>query len=198
MSNFISMLENRRSIYALGNDLPISEEAVTDLIKAAVKASPSSFNSQTSRVVILMDDAHAKLWDIVENTLKPLTPAEAFPNTQAKLASFAAGKGTILFFEDTNVVKALQEQFSLYAENFPIWSDQSTGIAQHAVWVALSEANIGASLQHYNPIIDEEVATTWNIPTNWKLTGQMPFGSIKAPAGEKDFMDDAERFMVIK
>ncbi len=198
MSEAIKLFENRRSIYAIGNELPISEEEVTALIKAAVKASPSSFNSQTSRVVILMDDAHQKLWNIVEKTLEPLTPAEAFPNTQAKLASFAASKGTILFFEDMDVVRSLQEQFALYAENFPIWSDQSTGIAQHAVWVALAEANIGANLQHYNPIIDEEVAATWNIPANWKLTGQMPFGSIEAPAAPKDFMDDADRFMVIK
>ena len=198
MSEAIKLFENRRSIYAIGNELPISEEEVTALIKAAVKASPSSFNSQTSRVVILMDDAHQKLWNIVEKTLEPLTPAEAFPNTQAKLASFAAGKGTILFFEDMDVVRSLQEQFALYAENFPIWSDQSTGIAQHAVWVALAEANIGANLQHYNPIIDEEVAATWNIPANWKLTGQMQFGSIEAPAAPKDFMDDADRFMVIK
>lgn len=198
MSEAIKLFENRRSIYAIGNELPISEEEVTALIKAAVKASPSSFNSQTSRVVILMDDAHQKLWNIVEKTLEPLTPAEAFPNTQAKLASFAAGKGTILFFEDMDVVRSLQEQFALYAENFPIWSDQSTGIAQHAVWVALAEANIGANLQHYNPIIDEEVAATWNIPANWKLTSQMPFGSIEAPAAPKDFMDDADRFMVIK
>ena len=198
MSEAIKLFENRRSIYAIGNELPISEEEVTALIKAAVKASPSSFNSQTSRVVILMDDAHQKLWNIVEKTLEPLTPAEAFPNTQAKLASFAAGKGTILFFEDMDVVRSLQEQFALYAENFPIWSDQSTGIAQHAVWVALAEANIGANLQHYNPIIDEEVAATWNSPGNWKLTGQMPVGSIEAPAAPKDFMDDADRFMVIK
>ena len=198
MSEAIKLFENRRSIYAIGNELPISEEEVTALIKAAVKASPSSFNSQTSRVVILMDDAHQKLWNIVEKTLEPLTPAEAFPNTQAKLASFAAGKGTILFFEDMDVVRSLQEQFALYAENFPIWAYLSTGIAQHAVWVALAEANIGANLQHYNPIIDEEVAATWNIPANWKLTGQMPFGSIEAPAAPKDFMDDADRFMVIK
>ncbi|MHC5269823.1 nitroreductase family protein [Enterococcus sp. LJL98] len=198
MSNFINLLEKRRSIYAIGNDLPLSEDAVTALIQSAVKASPSAFNSQTSRVVILMGDAHQKLWNIVENTLKPLTPAEAFPNTQEKLASFAAGKGTILFFEDTDVVKSLQEQFALYADNFPIWSDHSTGIAQHSVWVALAEANIGASLQHYNPIIDDEVAATWNIPASWKLTAQMPFGSIKAEAGEKEFMADDARFMVIK
>lgn len=198
MTTFIDALKNRRSIYGIGKDINLSEAELENLIQTAVKESPSSFNSQTSRVVILLDDAHAKLWSIVENTLKPLTPAEAFPSTQEKLAGFAAGKGTILFFEDTDVVKSLQDQFALYADNFPIWSDQSTGIAQHSVWVALAEHNIGASLQHYNPIIDAEVASTWDIPANWKLTGQMPFGSVEATAGEKEYMDDSARFRTIK
>ena len=38
MSEAIKLFENRRSIYAIGNELPISEEEVTALIKAAVKA----------------------------------------------------------------------------------------------------------------------------------------------------------------
>ena len=52
--------------------------------------------------------------------------------------------------------------------------------------------NVGNSL--INPIIDEEVAQTFEIPPHWKLRAQLVFGSIEAPAGEKTFMDDAERF----
>lgn len=198
MTNYIDALKKRRSIYALGKNISLSETELEDLVKAAVKESPSAFNSQTSRVVILFDDASVKLWDIVKDALEPLTPAENFPATKEKLASFAAGKGTILFFEDTDVVKSLQEQFALYADNFPVWSEQGTGIAQHSVWVALAEQNIGGSLQHYNPVIDDAVAATWNLPTSWKLRAQMPFGAIEAPAGEKGYMDDADRFLTFK
>lgn len=52
----------------------------------------------------------------------------------------------------------------MYADNFPVWSEHSTGIAQFAVWTALAEQNIGASLQDYNPIIDDEVAAAFDIP----------------------------------
>ncbi|NFV72581.1 nitroreductase, partial [Clostridium botulinum] len=34
----------------------------------------------------------------------------------------------------------------------------------------------GASLQHYNELIEEDVKKEWNIPNNWKLIAQMPFG----------------------
>ncbi len=158
MSNaFIEMIKNRRTIYDLGNTLPVSHEHIIELIKEAVKHSPSSFNSQTSRVVILFGEEHKKLWDMTKETLRKIVPAEAFSGTEKKIDSFSAGAGSILFFEDMSVVKKLQEQFPLYADNFPIWSEQASGIAQFAVWTALAQENIGASLQHYNPLIDNFV-----------------------------------------
>ncbi|WP_168525508.1 nitroreductase family protein [Acinetobacter sp. A3] len=192
--SFLNQLEKRRSIYAIGKNVPVDQATIENTIKQAVRLSPSAFNSQSSRVVTLYGASHTQFWNIVLETLRKMVPAEAFANTEAKINSFAAGFGTALFYEDQNVVKALQEQFPLYADNFPVWSEHSTGIAQVAAWTALAEINVGASLQHYNPIIDEEVAQTFEIPVNWKLRGQLVFGSIEAPAGEKTFMDDAERF----
>ncbi|OAT25864.1 nitroreductase family protein [Proteus myxofaciens] len=199
MSNaFTDLMKKRRTIYNLGNQLPISEDRVTAIIKEAVKESPTAFNSQTSRVVILFGEQHKKLWEITKNTLKKLVPAEAFSATEAKINSFAAGAGSILYFEDTDIVKGLQEQFPLYADNFPIWSEQASGMAQLSVWTALAAENVGASLQHYNPIIDDEVHSTWDIPKTWKLRAQMIFGSIEQEAGEKNYMEDESRFRVYK
>lgn len=195
MTEFTQALKKRRSIYALGDNLPQSQEEITALVKEIVRESPTSFNSQTQRVVFLFGDAHKKLWSITEEALKPLTPAEAFSGTQAKLQSFAAGYGTVLFFEDMDIVKNLQEQFALYADNFPVWSEQASGLTQANVWTALAQENIGANLQHYNPVIDEAVAKEWSIPSQWKLRAQLVFGSIEAPAGEKEYMEDSARFL---
>jgi Predicted oxidoreductase related to nitroreductase len=119
----------------------------------AVELSPSSFNSQSSRVVILWGNHSHKLWDIAKDELKVLISEEAFKSTSEKLDSFARGSGTILFFEDSRVIDKLQEQFPSYADNFPLWSEQSSGMAQFAVWAALTEAGLGASLQHYNRVL---------------------------------------------
>lgn len=194
MSTFIETLKNRRSIYQIGKNVTLTNEEIETLIKEAVKESPSAFNSQSSRAVILFGESSQKVWDIVLGELEPLTPPDAFEATKEKIASFAAGHGTILFYEDQAVVQHLQEQFALYKDNFPIWSEQSTGIAQHSVWVALSEAGLGATIQHYNPLIDEKVAELFEIPETWKLTGQMPFGSKEAEAAPKEYMADADRF----
>ncbi len=193
-TSFIELIKNRRSIYSIGNNLNQSNDEIEKLIQEAIRHSPSAFNSQSSRAVILFGQSHHKFWDTVLEVLKSIVPAEAVSGTEQKIQSFAAGAGTVLFYEDQNVVKGLQEQFAAYADNFPIWSEHSTAIAQFAVWNILTEQGIGASLQHYNPIIDEKINVLFNIPSEWKLRAQLVFGSIEAKAGEKTFIDDESRF----
>ena len=193
-TSFIELIKNRRSIYSIGNNLNQSNDEIEKLIQEAIRHSPSAFNSQSSRAVILFGQSHHKFWNTVLEVIKSIVPAEAVSGTEQKIQSFAAGAGTVLFYEDQNVVKGLQEQFAAYADNFPIWSEHSTAIAQFAVWNILTEQGIGASLQHYNPIIDEKINVLFNIPSEWKLRAQLVFGSIEAKAGEKTFIDDESRF----
>ncbi|MEG2359983.1 nitroreductase family protein [Acinetobacter sp.] len=192
--SFLDQIKQRRTIYAIGRNVELDQSSIDQTIQEAVRFSPSAFNSQTSRVVTLYGASHVKFWNMVREALRKLVPAEAFANTDAKISSFEAGYGTALFYEDQDVVKALQEQFALYADHFPAWSEHSTGIAQFAAWTALAEKNIGASLQHYNPVIDAAAAQAFDIPAHWKLRAQLVFGSIEAQAGEKTFMADSERF----
>ena len=197
-STAINLFTRRRTQYAIGKKLPISEAQVEALILEAVRQAPSSFNSQSSRVVVLFGAQHEKLWNITREVLRPMVPADAFVKTDAKMDSFAAGAGSVLFFEDEDVIKKLQADFALYADKFPMFSEHSSGMAQYAVWTALADAGIGASLQHYSPVIDDQVAKTWNIPASWKLRAQMPFGSNEAPFGEKTFIADDLRFKVYR
>lgn len=194
--SFTDLQTKRRSIYALGREVTQTPEALYDLVKSAVKQSPTSFNNQSVRAVVLMGDAHEKLWDMTAQRLQQEVPDEtAYHQTLAKINhAFKAGFGTVLFYTDTDVVKMYEEQIPLYAENFYDWSEQGHGMAEYATWLALTEAGLGASLQHYNPLIDEAVAAAFDIPDNWRLRAQMPFGSIEAAASEKDMMSDAERF----
>ena len=193
MSNqFLQLIEKRRSIYAIGKNVEQTPTYLTDLIQNAIKQSPSSFNSQSSRAVILFNAEHEKFWDLVKAQLKAYAKdAESAAKTDAKIDSFAAGLGTVLFFEDQEVVAGLQANFPSYADNFPIWSEHSTAIAQFATWTALSIEGLGASLQHYNPIVDQQVHAQWNIPATWTLRAQLVFGSVEGEPKDKTYMDDA-------
>ena len=64
------------------------------------------------------------------------------------------------------------------------------------VWVALQSEGLGANLQHYSPLIDEQVAKTWNLPASWKLDAQLVFGTPTSEPGEKAFAPIEDRFKV--
>ena len=191
-----AIAERRRSIYALNKTLPTSTDAINQIIEHALLHTPSSFNSQSTRLVVLHGAEHEQLWDIAIDELRKIVPADAFVATEAKLNMFKAGAGTVLFFEDMAVVKGLQEQFALYADNFPIWADHANAMMQYVIWTTLAAENIGANLQHYNPIIDEQVARTWGVPSDWKLRAQLVFGGITTPADAKTFAPVAERLKI--
>ncbi len=177
----------RRSIYSLNSKINLSYQQITSLIELALKHAPTAFNSQSARLIVLYGKYYQKLWDITLRALSKVTPPEKFPQTVTKINSFKQGVGTILFFEDYKIVEQLQQKYPLYAENFPKWSEQSNAMLQYMIWLLLSEHKIGASLQHYNPLIDDDILHAFHFPKSWRLIAQMPFGGIAHKAEEKNF-----------
>ncbi|CAM3348025.1 nitroreductase family protein [Paenibacillus sp. FSL F4-0087] len=198
-TSFFEALKNRRSYYGISKESTISDAKIQEIVEEAVKYTPTSFNSQTSRAVVLLGEQHDKLWNHTEEILREVVGnEEAFKSTAEKMAGFRSGYGTVLFFEDNNVIAQLQQNFAAYADNFPIWANQSNGMLQLVIWTALEQEGLGASLQHYNPLIDEKVKQEWNIPENWRLIAQMPFGKPTATPGEKEFQPIEQRVKVHK
>lgn len=191
------LAEKRRSIYALSNQLPVSNDEIVNLVEHAVLHTPSAFNSQSTRIVVLFGEDHKKLWDITEETLKTIVgDDEKFQGTKDKIAGFRVGAGTVLFFEDKGVVRNMQEEAPLYADKFPIWAHQTSAMHQYIIWTALASIDVGANLQHYNPVIDQRVADAWDIAEDWELNAQMVFGAIEQPAGDKAFQPLDKRMKV--
>jgi predicted oxidoreductase (fatty acid repression mutant protein) len=114
--SFLSLIAARRSFYPLNKTLPIGPKRIQSIVSEALQQVPSSFNSQSNRVVVLFGAEHDKLWDLTAEILKGIVPAEAWESTGAKMAMFKAAGGTALFFEDQDVVKGMQDKFALYAD----------------------------------------------------------------------------------
>ena len=196
--NFFTAVADRRSYYGISKENVVSDDRIKEIIEHAVKHTPSAFNSQSARIVLLLGDHHDKLWDITKENLRKIVPADQFSSTEDKINSFKSGYGTVLFFEDNSVIESLQQQFALYKDNFPIWSQQSNGMHQFVIWTSLEIDGFGVSLQHYNEIIESDVKKEWSIPENWKLIGQMPFGKPTAEPKEKEFQPLENRIKVFK
>lgn len=197
--SFKEALEHRRSYYSITKQSPILDEEIEEIINFAVMHVPSAFNSQSTRILLLLGDNHRMLWQIVKNELWKIINPDAFKNAEAKIDySFASGYGTVLFFEDQDVVEDLKIKYISYSANFPAWSMQTSAMHQLAVWTMFEDAGLGASLQHYNPIIDEEVRRTWELPGSWKMVAQMPFGTPVQEPGAKEYDKLDSRVKVFK
>ncbi|WP_101773300.1 nitroreductase family protein [Peptostreptococcus faecalis] len=190
MNRFESM-KKRKSYYDIGDQIEVSDDQIINTIKEVVELTPDAFNMQSTRVIVALGNEQKELWNLVEEVFEGKVSPE-------KIDSFRKGYGTVLYFVDTDVVTNLEEQFPLYAANFKSWSEQSSGMAQYNIWVALRELGLGASLQHYNPIIDDAVKKKFDVPDSWRLIAQMPFGSILSEAESKDKMDINDRVIIKK
>lgn len=87
----ISLLQNRRTIYAIGKNIQQTPEQLTELIQEAIRQSPSSFNSQSSRAVILFNTEHEKILGIRQRKLKEYATDEAAAENQQKWIALRQG-----------------------------------------------------------------------------------------------------------
>lgn len=195
---FYEALAERRSYYELSKSSPVSDEVIQGVVEKALRLAPSAFNSQSARAVVLFGEQHDKAWEITRESLRKIVPAEQFAQTNDKIDSFKNGYGTVLFFEDQSIVEGLQSKFALYKDNFPVWAQQAAGMAQLVVWTGLRSEGLGASLQHYNELIEAEIKATFNLPDSWKLLAQMPFGTPLSEPGPKEYTPIEERVRVFK
>lgn len=186
-------LKNRRTYYSINSTSPISHSQIEQIIKQTILHTPSAFNSQSTRIAVLFNENHKKLWQIVLERLRTVVAPDNFAATEQKINSFAAAHATILYFEDQDVIEKMQQKFPAYTDNFPVWSAQTAGMHQLAIWTQLEDAGLGASIQHYNPLIDSQVTQTWNLPQSWRLVAQMPFGTPTAEPNEKTFLPIEQR-----
>ena len=92
----------------------------------------------------------------------------------------------------------MQSKFPSYRDNFPLWAQQGNAILQYIIWTGLANLGMGANLQHYNPVIDAEIAKAFSVPPSWKLITQMPFGVAGGEAGVKEMIPPAQRIKVFK
>lgn len=187
---YLETLRRRRSIYNLDKNLPISEEEVKELIEEVTLLTPDAFNVQNQRLVVATGQEQDELWDLIYDSFDGMVPRE-------KIDSFKAAAGTILYYIHMPTIKKLEEDFPLYADNFYLWGHQSSAILQINLWNALISKGIGANVQHYNPVIDENIRKKWDIPEDWELVAQMPFGGIveEPEALEKMPIEERVRFL---
>ena len=180
-ASFLEATKARRTFYALEAKCPVPDSQIISLAEQALLNVPSAFNNQSTRMTVLLKSEHDKLWDIVASALLAKIGQERFnAGTKDRIAGFKNAYGSILFWDDSGTVDGLEKSSGpLYADKAQEWTHQSNGMHQYYMWVALETYGLGVNLQHYNPLIDEEVKKTWGLPGHWNLKAHMVFGTKK-------------------
>lgn len=163
----LDAIESRRSIYATSpENPPATIDRVEEIVSHIIKHTPSPYNFQFARAIILSGDQHTKYWSAVYDGVQKVVPKEAW---EGHLAGFLkmfrdTTYGTVMWFEDedaVNQMKAQKPEVAAFAES---WSDQSSGMHQingmirffpfgrvtddESAWTALEAEGFGATLQH--------------------------------------------------
>ncbi|PNS13904.1 hypothetical protein CAC42_1395 [Sphaceloma murrayae] len=96
--NFIDAVVHRRSVYPLTKTSPIPDSRILDLVSITAKHLPSSFDSQTSRLVVLLGAEHDKFWDFVWDAIKPhVAGTDKEAGSKGRIDGFKGGKGSVRF-----------------------------------------------------------------------------------------------------
>lgn len=94
-SAYLAAIKARRTYYPLKKESPIDNKRIQEIVSEAVLHAPSSFNSQSTRVVILLNEEHDKVWEITKTALKAIVPPAQFAITEQKLNMFQGAYGSV-------------------------------------------------------------------------------------------------------
>ncbi|KAK5101091.1 hypothetical protein LTS08_004697 [Lithohypha guttulata] len=196
-NEYLKAIASRRTIYALAKESTISVSRIQEILTETIKHSPSSYNNQAQRIVLLLGTDHEKLWEIADETAKKNLPEEVYGYLGPKLAGFRASYGTILFFDDAATMKPYKEKHP--GMPFDQWNTHSQGMLQIHTWDALELEGLGANVQHFDflPGFAQVVKDNWKLSEDWNLHAQMVFGKPTGGPGPKSFDDiDGKRLLI--
>ncbi|PVH70621.1 Nitroreductase [Cadophora sp. DSE1049] len=195
--NFLEVLKARRTCYLITSKSPITDVRILEIASDVIKHTPSSFNCQSTRYVILLGDEHVRFWEIAKDCFRATLSEAEYYEYQGKLTGRQNGYGTILLFEDLATICEFQAKFPRFKYHLNDFSEANNAIQAFNLWTALHLEGFGCNLQHINPTVDQRVVSEWNIPGSWSLKAQLVFG---LPTGdsphEKTFKSTEERILV--
>ena len=194
----MDVIEKRRSNYDLATNIELTKKDLINLLRKIIYYSPSPFNVQSSKIVLLNKKSHHLLWTtVVEEYLKKNNNGELLDSDKARIKREDKAYGTILFYKDEQVIEENKKKLDAYEQKeLNNWCLEESAMLQMNVWNELRLKNIGAHLVHFDNI-DEEISVTFDIDKKYKLVAMMVFGSIVQEAAVKPKKDIDKRFIDI-
>ncbi len=94
-TNFFDAIKDRHSVYSLSHSSPIPDSRIQQIVEDTLLNVPSAFNSQTTRLVLVLKNEHKKLWQAVREIYRAALPADKFEHANQRFGGFEAAYGTV-------------------------------------------------------------------------------------------------------
>lgn len=92
---FLDLIKTRRTCYTIKANSPVSDERIRHVASEVIKHTPSSFNCQSTRLVVLLRDEHIKFWKMAKECFRATLSKEEYQVYEQKLDGRQAGYGTV-------------------------------------------------------------------------------------------------------
>lgn len=96
---YLKAVNYRRTVYGLTDKSPVSDDRIVEIIKNVQLASPSSYNTQTGRITVLLGAPHKKLWTMIDEIAIPIIAQHAGEGTagfmKQRFDGFKAAYGSV-------------------------------------------------------------------------------------------------------
>lgn len=204
-ASFLDAVAKRRTVYELSSTSPIPKSRIIEIVNHTLKYCPSPFNVRTCRMIILFDNAHAKLWDYAADVVPGTVPEGIRDLVVDRLKWCRKSFGTvslsdvtqncssggsscilqILFFDDSSAYADLPAPLAAILAERPDGEDRAQGMHEFIAWTALAAEGLGCNIQHFHPGITPYVTEAFNVPESWTLKCQMVFGEPVTGPGDE-------------
>ncbi|KAI9040774.1 uncharacterized protein KD926_007717 [Aspergillus affinis] len=195
-STYLEAIKHRRTVYGVTDTIAVSDDRIIDIVNEVIQTMPSSWNMQSTRILVTLGKEHKRFWDAVIAAAKPFVlenqGEEGWKRNENRFKSFRDAYGTISIFEDHTAIEKLHDRFSKFPitvfENF---AEHSNAMHQITLWTALELEGLGASLQHshFVPGVEDAIRSEFDLPSTWSVKAEIVFGGL---SGERPIAPEKE------
>lgn len=181
-ADFTTLLASRRSIRRL-QDGPFSTET-QQRIEDAIRYTPSAYNLPSFHVLFVHAERDA-FWNEVAAGFRERLDGDRLERYLQRVEGFRNGTAVIAIYEDRHVHPQLRDAWNLTDAQALEFSQQSLGMLQFSIWLALTAEGLVTSLQHWDWLLKDRLETFFELPEGrFHLTAIMPIGYPAEPPRE--------------
>lgn len=92
---YLEQMKTRRTVYSLEASSPISDDRIIEVAREVILHSPSSFNCQATRMVVLLKTEHVKFWELAKECFKATMQGDVYKEYEKKLLQRQNAYGTV-------------------------------------------------------------------------------------------------------